>query len=59
MPEQPVILGVYEHNDPVSLERALHSVLNLRGKRKTDAPGAEWFITTPDEILALIRMVIG
>lgn len=38
---------------------ALHSVLNLRGKRKADAPGAEWFMTTPDEISALIRMVLG
>lgn len=59
MPEQPIILGTYEHHDPTSLERALHSVLNLRGKRKTDAPGAEWFMTTPDEISALIQMVLG
>lgn len=59
MPEQPNILGVFEHHDPVSLERALHSVLSLRGKRKTDAPGTEWFVTTPDEISALIRMVLG
>lgn len=59
MPEQPNILGVYEHHDPVSLERALHSVLSLRGKRKTDAPGTEWFVTTPDEISALIQMVLG
>lgn len=59
MPEQPTILGTYEHHDPTSLERALHSVLILRGKRKADAPGAEWFMTTPDEIAALIRMVLG
>jgi hypothetical protein len=59
MPEQPTILGTFEHNDPISLERALHSVLILRGKRKTDAPGTEWFITTPDEISALIQLVLG
>lgn len=59
MPEQPAILGIYEHEDPVSLERALHSVLNLRGKKKADAPGAEWFITTPDEITALIGLLLG
>jgi hypothetical protein len=59
MPEQPTVLGIHEHQDPVSLERALHSVLNLRGKRKTDAPGTEWFVTTPDEIQALIKMVLG
>jgi hypothetical protein len=59
MPEQPIVLGTYEHSDPVNLERALHSVLILREKKKADAPGAEWFITTPDEITALIQMVLG
>lgn len=59
MPEQPTILGTFAHPDPTSLERALHSVLLLRGKRKLDAPGAEWFMTTPDEISSLIRMVLG
>jgi len=59
MPEQPRILGTFEHKDPISLERALHSVLILRGKRKSDAPGTEWFITTPEEISELIRLVLG
>lgn len=59
MPEQPVVLGTFEHSDPVNLERALHSVLILRGKKKVDAPGAEWFITTPDEIATLIQVVLG
>ena len=59
MPEQPIVLGKYEHKDPTTLERALHSVLNLRGKRKTDAPGTEWFLTTPGEIEALIAMVLA
>lgn len=59
MPEQPTILGTFEHNDPQSLERALHSVLILRGKRKTDAPGSEWFMTTPAEITTLIQTVLG
>jgi hypothetical protein len=58
MPEQPQILGTFEHDDPVSLERALHSVLILRGKRKADAPGTEWFVTTPEEISALIQLVL-
>ncbi len=59
MPEQPVVLGTCEHANPANLERALHSILILRGKRKTDAPGAEWFLTTPGEIEALIRVVLG
>jgi hypothetical protein len=59
MPEQPVVLGTYEHGDPTSLERALHSVLTLRGKRKTDTPGTEWFMTTSEEIETLIKTVLG
>jgi hypothetical protein len=59
MPEQPIVLGTYEHSDPTSLERALHSILTLRGKRKGDAPGTEWFMTTPKEIAALIQTILG
>lgn len=59
MPESPEILGTYAHPDVHNLERALHAVLTLRGKRKKDAPGAEWFITTPEEISLLIKVVLG
>lgn len=59
MPEHPVVLGMHGHADPAHLERALHSVLVLRGKRKSDAPGTEWFMTTPEEIEALIKTVLG
>ena len=59
MPEQPDILGTFEHGDVHNLERALHAVLTLRGKRKRDAPGAEWFVTTPEEIKELIQAVLG
>lgn len=59
MPEQPDILGTFEHPDPANLERALHAILTLRGKRKKDAPGAEWFVTTPEEVTALISVILG
>ena len=59
MPEPPLILGTYDHHDEISLERALHAVLALRGKRKKDAPGSEWFVTTPAEIQSLIKMVLN
>lgn len=58
MPEQPDILGTFEHPDPANLERALHAILTLRGKRKKDAPGAEWFVTTPEEVASLITVVL-
>lgn len=59
MPEQPDILGTFQHEDVHNLERALHAVLTLRGKRKKDAPGAEWFMTTPEEVRELIQIVLG
>lgn len=59
MPENPIILGTFEHDDSQTLERALHCVLALRGKRKQDAPGSEWFITTPEEIRDLISTILG
>jgi hypothetical protein len=59
MPEHPLILGTHEHNDPQTLERALHCVLTLRGRRMPDAPGSEWFITTPDEVEALIKTILN
>jgi hypothetical protein len=58
MPEAPVILGMREHMDSSNLERALHAVLALRNKRKTDAPGTEWFMTTPNEIGDLIDFIL-
>ena len=59
MPEPPDILGTFEHADPSNLERALHAILTLRGKRKKDAPGAEWFVTTPEEVAGLINVILG
>lgn len=59
MPEKAVILGTFAHPSASNLERALHAVLTLRGKRKEDAPGAEWFVTTSAEIEDIIKKVIG
>lgn len=59
MPEEPTILGTYQHDNSLVLERALHSVLTLRGRRKLDAPGSEWFLTTPEEIASLIKLILS
>ena len=58
-PEAPEVLRIYEHSNVNGLERALHAVLTVRGKRKTDAPGSEWFITTPLEVKSLIDLIPG
>ena len=45
--------------DTTSLRQKTIAVLTLRGKRKKEAPGAEWFVTTPEEIRELIQAVLG
>lgn len=59
MPEAPTVLGQFAHAEADSLEKALQYILKVRGKRKPDAPGSEWFLTTPNEIGALIQSVLG
>jgi hypothetical protein len=59
MPEAPTVLGQFAHAEADSLEKALQYVLKVRGKRKADSPGVEWFLTTPQEIESLIGVIIG
>ncbi|MTD93128.1 hypothetical protein GIW81_02130 [Hyphomicrobium sp. xq] len=59
MPEHPIVLGTREHVQAFDLERALHAVLVLRGRRIRTAPGAEWFSTTPAEVAELIGVLLG
>lgn len=56
-PENPVIYRLVHTDTPRMAERYLHSALTLLGRWIDDAPGAEWFITSPDEIEALLLQV--
>ncbi len=55
-PDKPVLYLVIKTNDCRSLERAIQSTLEHRG-RKIVGGGAEWFKATRDEILAIYRFV--
>jgi hypothetical protein len=59
MPEAPTVLGRFAHKEADSLEKAIQYVLKVRGKRKADSPGAEWFLTTSEEIQSLIETITG
>jgi superfamily II DNA or RNA helicase len=50
MPEQPIILRVFQTSNFRKLEKFVHSRLT----RADDAPGTEWFRTTIEEIDALV-----
>jgi hypothetical protein len=53
LPENPHIALVIRTSFALAWENALHGVLTLRGRRIEDVPGAEWFLTSPDEVYEL------
>ena len=55
-PDKPVLLIEIRTDAFRAIERALHSVLEARGK-KIEGGGAEWFRTTREEVLAVYRFI--
>ena len=50
LPEYPII-GLIIKTDKLRLmETTIQGILKLQGKQKQDAPGTEWFITSPSEV---------
>ena len=58
MPELPEIRLVLKTDDPENLEQILHNILTFRGKHIADAPGKEWFMTSPSEVEDIYKMII-
>ncbi|MEI6571984.1 MAG: GIY-YIG nuclease family protein [Alphaproteobacteria bacterium] len=54
--EFPQIIGTWPVQRVAAMEDAIHSILEARGK-KLNAPGTEWFGTTMDEIVSVIRFI--
>jgi hypothetical protein len=59
LPETPVIAYIRRTDTPAKLERLVHSVLYFRGQTLEDAPGAEWFQSSPAEVKAIIDWVFS
>lgn len=55
LPERPRIAIIIRTSYPSAWETALHGVLTLRGLQIESVPGVEWFLTSPEEILELVR----
>jgi hypothetical protein len=55
LPEKPHLALIVKTKHPSYMENALHSVLKLRGKHIKQLPGSEWFLTSPDEVLELVK----
>jgi hypothetical protein len=56
-PDKPTLLLVIKTNQCRSLERAIHAILETRG-RKIVGAGTEWFATSRDEVLAIYHFVL-
>jgi hypothetical protein len=55
-PDKPLLLVEIKTDDCRALERAIHAVLRVRG-RKITGGGDEWFKATRDEIVAIHRFI--
>jgi hypothetical protein len=56
LPEKPVVGLVLRTKYSLALEKALQNVLTLRSLAIEDAPGNEWFLTSPAEVIALAKV---
>ena len=57
LPEIPEVPLVFDTEQASALETALHAILTLRNKRIDGAPGNEWFLTSPKEVIAIVASI--
>ena len=57
MPEEIEVAVLWRTDKPEAAEKLLHDHLKFRGKHLPDAPGREWFLTSPDEIRKIIESI--
>lgn len=57
LPESPKI-GLHIKTDwSKEIEDIIHNILKVRGKHITDAPGTEWFLTSPSEVEEIYEFI--
>ena len=39
------------------MEQALHICLNFRARGRSESPGKEWFLTSPQELVELAQVI--
>jgi T5orf172 domain len=57
-PDRPSLVLEIRTDNCRALERAVHGSLEVRGKR-VQGGGTEWFRTTRDEVLELVKSILG
>ena len=50
LPEYPTVGLIIKTNEFTLMETTIQNILKLQGKHMLDAPGREWFLTSPSEV---------
>ena len=59
LPEFPKVGLIIKTDESGLMEKAIQYILRLQGKQKQDAPGNEWFITSPSEVEQVYENIFG
>ena len=57
LPENPKIGLHIKTNVEVKIEQIIHDILKGRGKHIEEAPGREWFLTSPSEVEEIYKFI--
>ena len=57
LPEYPQFAVLLRTSKPSDWESSIHKILRIRNQDKTDAPGNEWFLASPEEIIDIIKII--
>ncbi len=59
LPEFPKVGLLIKTDESNLMEKTIQNILRLQGKQKQDAPGKEWFITSPSEVERVYESILG
>ena len=54
----PIIALLLGTDKPKVLERTIHGILTLRGVHLNHGQGKEWFLTSPNEVIDIYRLIV-
>ena len=58
MPEHPKVELIIHTDRSQILEKAIHNILKFQDKFMENAPGKEWFMTTPNEVKQIYNCIL-
>ena len=58
LPAERLRIGLHiKTNKQEKIERIIHDILKVRGKHIEEAPGTEWFLTSPSEVKGIYNFI--